>query len=286
MESTPCLKEHYAQRGILIMQSKNIKYQEQHQTTSSNNMSYFIIERDSEPKAVGVTDGAGQFGIDKTFLNKNEWFHSIFYDTDLAGKDWWKPWAEITKYAQPLHEVFMEKKAKHTDYMLTGRFMRGHIVNDKLREILERSNLPQNHKFLETTFVQKDKIVDGYWWFVYDMETGEQTVDFSKTEYDLRYHKRKLGEDFSVNIQTYQDYMNVFYETGSAVGVSKLVFNQNFDQELDIFGMQFLGSKNYISDRLLKKMEFAKITGYEAISQERAKRRAEFLGDGYCELVF
>ena len=249
-------------------------------------MSYFIIERDSEPKAVGVTDGAGQFGIDKTFLNKNEWFHSIFYDTDLAGKDWWKPWAEITKYAQPLHEVFMEKKAKHTDYMLTGRFMRGHIVNDKLREILERSNLPQNHKFLETTFVQKDKIVDGYWWFVYDMETGEQTVDFSKTEYDLRYHKRKLGEDFSVNIQTYQDYMNVFYETGSAVGVSKLVFNQNFDQELDIFGMQFLGSKNYISDRLLKKMEFAKITGYEAISQERAKRRAEFLGDGYCELVF
>jgi hypothetical protein len=249
-------------------------------------MNYYRLTESIDPKIVGVTDGAGQFGIEKNFLNKNVWFKTIFYDTELAGKDWWKPWAEITKYAQPLHGVFMEKKAKQTDFMLSGRFMRGFIANNKLRDILESSHLPKNHKFLETTFIQKDKIVDGYWWFVYDMETGENTVDFSKCEYDLRYHKRNFGEDFTVNIQTYQDYMNVFYETGSAMRVSKLVFNQNFDQELDIFGTQFLSSKDYVSERLLKKMEEAKITGYEAISPERAKRRAEFLGDNYCELIF
>lgn len=247
-------------------------------------MIYHQLTDSVEPKIVGVTDGAGQAHIEKSFLEKNQWYNSIFYDTELARKEWWKLWANVTKYAQPLHEVFMEKKAKHTDYI--GFLMRGFIVNNKLRELLESSYLPKNHKFLETTFMQKDKIIDGYWWFVYDMETGEHTVDFSKCEYDLRYHKRDFGEDFSVNIQTYQDYLNVFYETGRAVRVSKLVFNQNFDRELDIFGTQFLSSKDYISDRVLKKMEEAKITGYEAISPERAKQRVEKFNDIYCELIF
>ena len=248
-------------------------------------MIYYRLTNTVEPKIVGITDGAGQSHIEVgDFLERNQWYKSIFYETELAGKDWWKTWAEITKYAQPLKEVFMEDKAKHTDYI--GFLYRGFVVNDKLREILENSHLPPNHRFLETTFIQKGKIVGGYWWFVYDMETGDQTVDFAKSEYDLRYHKHNFGENFTVNIQTYQDYMNVFYETGSAVGVSKLVFNQNFDQQLDLFGMQFLGSKNYISDRLLKKMEATKITGYEAISPERDKRRSEFLGYSSTELIF
>ncbi|MDR6194073.1 imm11 family protein [Siphonobacter sp. SORGH_AS_0500] len=248
-------------------------------------MIYYRLTNTVDPKIVGVTDGAGQVHIEVgDFLERNQWYKSIFHETELAGKDWWKPWAEITKYAQPLYKVFMEKKAKHTDYIDFS--MRGFAVNNQLREILESSHLPQNHKFLQTTFIQKEKIVDGYWWFVYDMDTGEQTVDFAKCEYDLRYHKRNFGENFAVNIQTYQEYMNVFYETGSAVGVSKLVFNQNFDQELDLFGMQFLGSKNYISDRLLKKMEANRITGYEAISPERDKRRSEFLGYSSTELIF
>lgn len=248
-------------------------------------MTYFIIKNNSEPKIVGVTDGAGQFHIrGNDFLKRNQWY-SLIFDGD-RGKEGWKMWAEITKYAQPLHGVFMEKKAKHTDYMRTGNFMRGFIVSNKLREVLGSCHLPKHHKFLEASFVQKEKIVDGYWWFVYDMETGEHTVDFAKSKYDLRYHKQKLGEDFAVNIKTYQDYLDVFYETGSALRVSELVFNKRFDQELDIFGMQFLSMKNYVSDVLLKKMEEAKITGYEALSPERAKRRAEFLNDNYCELVF
>jgi hypothetical protein len=248
-------------------------------------MIYYQLTDTVEPKIVGVTDGAGQAHTQVgDFLARNQWYESIFHDTELAGKDWWKPWANITQYAQPLHGVFMEKKAKHTDYI--GFLPRGFVVNNKLREILENSHLPKNHKFLETTFIQNEKIVDGYWWFVYDMETGKHTVDFSKCEYDLNDHKQKFGENFTVDIKTYQDYLNVFYETGSAVRTSKLVFNENFDRELDIFGTQFLSTKNYISDRLLRKMEENKITGFEAVSSERAKILAKRLGGFNCELVF
>jgi hypothetical protein len=166
--------------------------------------------------------------------------------------------------------------------------MRGFYVNEKLKGILEDSHLP-NHNFIPTVFTDEKtgQPIEGYYRFVYDMETGEHTVDFSKCQYDLTYLRRKMGENFTLNIKTYEDYLNVFYETGSAVDVSKIVFNKNFDRELDIFGTQFLTMKSaYISERLLKKMEEGNITGYDAISPERAKRRAENLGDVYCELVF
>ncbi|MDQ1089688.1 imm11 family protein [Siphonobacter sp. SORGH_AS_1065] len=245
-------------------------------------MIYFEIKRSAEPKIVGVTHGAGQTLYTKEFIDKNKWYDDLFLGD--ASKEKWQLLSRMTQFAKPLIEVPLEKKAKHTDYI--GFSMRGFMVNNRLRDILESSHLPKNHKFLETTLVQKEKIIDGYWWFVYDLDTGEQTVDFDKCEYDLRYHKRNFGENFTVNIQTYQDYINVFYETGRDVGIYKLVFNKNFDQELDLFGMEVLGSKSYISDRLLKKMEAAKITGYEAISPERAKRRSETLGLSYTEFIF
>ena len=248
-------------------------------------MIYYELSSTVEAQIVGVTDGAGQAWIDRQFLDNHKWFNQIFYETELAGASWWEKWSEITKYAQKLSEIKMEKKAKHTDYINFPRFMRGFIVNNRLREILENAHLP-NHKFLEVTFNQNEKIIDGYWWFVFDMETGENTVDFSKCEYDLRYHKRNFGEDFSVNIKSYQDYLKVFYKTGSAIGVSKLVFNNNFDNELDLFGMQFLGSRNYISKRLLKQWQDSKILGYVARSPEEVKSRALRFNDSFCELIF
>jgi hypothetical protein len=246
-------------------------------------MTYYILGREVEPKIVGVTHGAGQLGGVKNYYELNAWIETV----KESAKHNIRTWVKHELYApKAINGLILEKKAKKTGYIGDNN-MRGFYVNEKLKAILESCHLP-NHRFIPTTFLEEKtgNEINEYYRFVYDMETGERTVDFAKSAYDLRYHRRNFGEDFTVNIQTYEDYMNVFYETGSAVGVSKLVFNQNFDQELDIFGMQFLGSKDYVSERLLKKMEAAKITGYEAISPERAKRRADFLGDSYTELIF
>lgn len=247
-------------------------------------MIYYILKKEIEPKIVGVTHGAGQLKGSTNFEVINSWMFNL---SDKAKKNA-NIWAKHELFA-PKAEIgiILEKKAKKTDYIGDNN-MRGFYINEKLKKILEDSHLP-NHNFIPTIFTDEKtgQPIEGYYRFVYDMDTGENTVNFVQSEFDLKYHKQKLGNDFDVNIKSYGDYLKVFYDTGSAVDVSKLVFNKNFDKNLDIFGTQFLTMKSaYISDRLLKKMEEANITGYDAISPERAKRRAENLGDGYCELVF
>lgn len=217
----------------------------------------------SDPKVVGIKDGGGQVIFDDLFFHSHPPFTRVFFPDVLIDKDWWKKWAKWEEYGSKLFHIKLAKTAILTDYIGASGLFRCFFVNSKLKEILQTANLP-NHNFFEITFIQGKKIVDGYWWFCFDYETGENTVDFSKCEYNLRDHKRTFGENFSVNIQSYQDYLNVFYETGKAIKVTELVFNSNFNSELDIFGTQFLTNQVYISENLHKKLQEQNITGYTA----------------------
>ncbi|MVM36265.1 hypothetical protein GO755_40025 [Spirosoma sp. HMF4905] len=247
-------------------------------------MIYYQLGKNVDPKVVGVSHGAGQLKVSNTFNELNKWHYEIFHQKPQES---WKNWAKYELYApKTLVGLILEEGAKLTDFIDDG--LRGFFVNDRLKAILEEAHLP-NHKFLPTIFTKEKtgQPVEGYWHFVYDMETGENTVNFSQSEYNLKYHKQKFGEDFTVSINTYQDYMNVFYQTGRAIATSLLVFNSSFDQELDIFGTQFLSTqKAYISERLFKRWQEANITGYIARLPAESRLRAERLGLNHCELVF
>lgn len=247
-------------------------------------MNYLHLDYDINPKIVGVNDGAGQAYISNNFLERHSWFKHFFYKNDTWDKDWWKKWANVTAYAQPLSEITMHKKSKLTDFITFPRFMRGFIVNDRLRNLINVHGKLPNHKFLPVTFNQAGNIIEGYWWFVYDLDTGQDTIDFTKSEFMLSHHEKKFNKQFFIN--SYEDYMNIFYETGSAVRAKKIVFNKDFDKNLDIFGLQFLSLQQaYISERLLVQWEKEKITGYFAKSKEN-RSLAEIKDDNYCDLIF
>jgi hypothetical protein len=223
-------------------------------------LDYRVLSNCVEPKTVGVTNGAGQTWFDDDFFIKNPNYYKTFYNHEALGKEFWKKWAKWQEYGENLSEIKMYKKSKHTDFM-TSHLFRGFFVNTKLKEILESCNLP-NHHFFEVTFRQSDKQIDGYWWFCFDTETGENILDFSKCEYDFSFHQHRIDKNFSAKINSYHDYMKVFYDTGIALKTTELVFNGNFNIELDIWGTQFLTNETYISKKLLSKLEAAKITGY------------------------
>lgn len=209
--------------------------------------------------------GLGHGYLDKNFYTKNPWYEDIFSKYVNGSKDWWKVWSHMPEFGKDLIEVKMNKKAQHSDFIDFAGFLRGFIVNDHLRSILEKAHLPK-HNFYAVTFDQNGIVVNNYWWFVYDMETGEETVDFSQCEYDFSYQRANYGNDFSANINSYQDYLNVLYQTGKAVSTSKLVLNTNFDRDLDIWGAQFLtAEKGYISKKLLAQFDSAKISGFRTM---------------------
>ncbi len=222
---------------------------------------YFELTKEVEPKVVGVRDGSGQAYLDEGILARHSQFREVFYRNDSWTKDWWKRWTYWREYGESLSEIPMKKHAKHTDFINVGGVLRGFFVSGRVREILETARLP-NHQFFPVTFTQNSKLVEGYWWFCFDKETGEHTVNFTKSEFDFEKHQQKFGKWFTV--ASYADYMNVFYETGSALKATKLVFNSTFEQELDIWGTQFLTSQSYVSKRLLNKLVKADINGYRA----------------------
>ena len=251
-------------------------------------MKYLILNDEVAPKVVGVTDGTGQLELDKR-LDKlyNDWDYNIFVKIPQKDKkNAWKLKLKHETYVlKPLEGLIFRKGAKKTDYV--GEGLLGFYVNEKLKTILESSHLP-NHRFIKTPFIEEKTgvIIDEYWRFVHDLDTGEYSVDFEKSEFAFPYHKRRLGEDFYREVNSYKDYMNVFYETGTAPSVSKLVLNENFDKELDFFKFLFLSSNMYVSERLLNKMQEAGITGYSVMTLEKDKMRSEILGDVHTELVF
>lgn len=219
---------------------------------------YYELLKEYEPKVIGVTDGVSQAFVDDAFMDRNTWYRKIFLENPWKDRNAWKIWVNISEHGQEMYEVFMGEKATHTDFI--GGITRGFFVNDKLKTILETAHLPA-HKFFKTTFNQAGKIVDGYWWCAYNLDIGSQTVDFEKSEFDTDFHFKKFNKHFFV--KTYQDYINVFYETGSAMKATKLVFNKNFDTNLDIWGCQFLSLNDaYISERLLEKFQEHYIVGY------------------------
>ena len=250
-------------------------------------MKYYILSKDVEPKVVGVRDGSGQIGVDSR-IDKlcNEWHNYIFFELSLKDKDWWKVWSKHEQYAiKPLEGIIFKKGAKKTDYI--GEGLRGFYVNEKLKNILESSHLP-NHRFIKTPFIEEKtgKLIEEYWRFVYDLDTGEHTVDFKKSEFNFKYHKRDFGEDFHRDINSYKDYLDVYYETRRGVRANKLVLNENFDRELDFFKTMFLSPNMYISERLLNKMKEAGITGYSVMTLEKDKINSEILQDIHTELVY
>jgi len=249
-------------------------------------MMYFELNFSIGRKAVGSLDGLGQLMGD--IISQNPWYAEIFApDPALPPKERILKRIKIDDFAKkPLNGLIFDKNGKFNDIIRFGG-SRGFFVNAKLKGILETCRLP-NHKFLKTEIISEktNRPIDhDYYWFVYDLDTGEETVNFEKSEFEIDKHEQKHGKRFIIT--NYQDYLNVFYETGSAIRPTKLVFNKNFDKELDIFSVHFLtGPDSYISERLLNKLNNAGIVGHKVYSHEEQKQSAAKFNNLYREMIW
>lgn len=175
---------------------------------------------------------------------------------------------EIPFFSLNIDFLETSPKAKLTDFLSVTGLLRGFIISDKVKNILERHSLP-NCKFYNVVVHQPVKgtkyiIKFNYWWFYFNLETGINNVDFDKSEFDYEQHIFFSGQSIQLNkISSFQDYEKIAFDSGLSLKASKLVFKSSFDKELDIWGIRFLSLKNYMSSRILKQFNIEKITGYE-----------------------
>ncbi|WBO86289.1 hypothetical protein [Hymenobacter yonginensis] len=223
------------------------------------------METDYEPKVIGVCDGMSQLESGPDFYKENLWFLSIFLSSKEEFKTKWIQRAEI-KYYHKLNNILFRKESIATDIMQFG--IRGYIVSEKVRGILSDCILP-NHQFFDIT-IDNNKSGIQYWWLVYDLEKGTNTINFNKCIFDFRRHNKYSDK----KINTYTEYMSTFLESGIAPKATKLVFNRNFNTSYDIWGTQFLSlTESYISQHLHETFLKNQVTGFRAFKPK-------------CELVF
>ena len=146
---------------------------------------------------------------------------------------------EIPFFLLNIDFLEISPKAKLTDFLSVTGLLRGFIVSDKVKTILEKYNLP-NCKFYNVIVHQpvketKSIIKFNYWWFYFNLETGINNVDFDKSEFDYEQHIFFSGQPIQLNkISTYQDYEKIAFDSGLALKVGKLVFKSSFDKGLDV----------------------------------------------------
>ncbi|UTM21806.1 hypothetical protein [Dyadobacter chenhuakuii] len=254
-------------------------------------MEYLIFKDDGgEPKVTGVRDGSAQSWFDDDFWLRNPHIKQFMWPKNPSDQRFSMgvpPEFDLDFIGLPMH-----KNAKHTDLIYLTPLLNGLVISSKFRSLLERFRLP-GHRFYPVSFNQRDKKtgethqIKDYWYLFFEKETGEMTINFSASTFDFSFHAQylKLAEQ-NFPVQSYEDYMRIFFDTGTALSATKLVFNRDFNKELDLWGCKFLSTKNYISNRLLAALVESKITGYRTIDLERAKQIAKLTGVPSCELVF
>lgn len=221
---------------------------------------FYELQHTVEPKIVGVRTGLGQAYVDDKFFADNPWYEALFGGKPPTDKDWWRTWMRMPDHGGALTSLPLHKAAKLTDFIDAGLLV-GYIVSDKVKALLEKFTLPR-HRYFEASFCRNNQLITGYWWLLYDLEEGANTVDFEKSEFDFRWHAQH--EAYPFRLTTYQEYLAILYQTGRAVPATKLVFQPNFQPELDLWGVQFLSVvKGYISPNLVAAFQEANISGYE-----------------------
>lgn len=220
-------------------------------------MNYLELHHSIEPKVVGVRNGLGAAYINDAFYQKNPWFQELFGSSHAPADSTIKR-DKLPDYGQPLVQLPLFKSAKLPDFLDTT--LPGFVVNDKLRSLLERHTLPQ-HRYFEATFLRGEQEVSGYWWLLYDLDDGRDTLDFAQSEFNFSWHTRNFDRAFSIN--SYQEHRAIVAETGRAALATKAVFNQRFDTTLDLWATHMLGlHRGYVSPKLMQAFQEHGITGH------------------------
>lgn len=214
-------------------------------------MKYFKLEKNAEPKAIGVRNGVYQGEVKwKSFKNKKtvaeiqEYFSINRYRTNYF---------EIKPFNFYFEYVEACKGAKMTDFFCFSPALWGvaFFITNTAKVLFCKFNLPV-HTYIPVKIYHKE--IEYHYWALYIPYSYRfDSIDFNKTIF------------FSGTLLQGKQFLQ-FKDEGDwnknrVFGIEKLFFNDSFDTSLDLFSSSFSGGGYYISERLKIAIEEAGLTG-------------------------
>ena len=175
---------------------------------------------------------------------------------------------DVPQFSPNLDHFVLHRSAKPTDLVSNGLTGFGFIVSDRFKKVLLCFNLPA-HEFYPAKILHNRTWLTNYYWLQIGAGMMIDLVDYKASEFYVRniakIFKSELG---SVEVFSKGDFENKRQELKSkdsnlAMWAKKIVMNNSFSKELDMFSMTRFNADTFISDRLKKVIDEAKLTGLE-----------------------
>ena len=164
----------------------------------------------------------------------------------------------------PTLKFELESRSKFSDFISPSSITAtGLLINQKVKSILDKHNLP-DHKYFEANIESSNgKQVETYYWLHIFNPSSLDWINYKEsvffyTKYGFREGNITFNSFKESRIKKEQLVGNM-----GTIEVEEIVLNSNFDKTLDLFNFEYFDHAIHISSRLKEALESENLTGLE-----------------------
>ena len=158
----------------------------------------------------------------------------------------------------------LDKKAKLTDMLSGGKVnANGFVISEKLKEIFERHYTVPT-QYYPAKIKMENSFVDNYYLMQIVSDLSDN-IDFRHSKFRVRKLVKDLGEIELVSKEDFRQKWDELLKTSMTITIRPDVFamNNNFDNALDLFMINFMDFNVNISERLRNCLIEERVTGIQ-----------------------
>lgn len=171
-----------------------------------------------------------------------------------------------------LCKMYKDDEFNRLNDILFSSHNNGIVLNDHALKIFSSSNLPK-YKILKASVSKKEKLFNT---FSFNKHFNYNYLKFEKESFDKFYRyidfvqsdiwvlkskaRYKKLDSHKERLSFIEKNRTLKYAESFSFTTNKIVFDKNFDQEIDLFRIPYYSSGIYVSERIKKKIESNQLT--------------------------
>jgi len=175
--------------------------------------------------------------------------------------------------APDLDGFIMHGYAKPTDFVSNAITSSGFFIDQKVKSIFEKYNLPP-HRFYLAKVIYKKKLLDDYFW-CHTISNFTNLIDYPNSSFFIYKHYRLDDGDIKINsLDDYFEKKKQLQQDNPGINITIWIkriclYPSFFNKKLDLFKIGLFDTNFYISEALKDNLIQNNITGCEIEPTDR-----------------